>query len=393
MTKTNHATSRPQLARHPLGSPGRSHREPRLCAPATRFLPAALAWFTIVVLATGSAPAQQCRHYDAALGTLPDQQGWTRSENRPSAITMGVAAGMLSFDTTPFVGATCAGGSPTTPVEDQFVFWSAATPFDLADGAALTIDLRVHASEYNSSGCIGWPRPGFSLGFIDSNGHRFWVGLGSSTIFLANDGYVPFTSAGVVQAAFNTTGAFHVYRLEGNGASATLRIDGVAVLSLSSFGAPQGVPPQVFFGDPTVWANSDVDIRSVAFVLGVPATEVVRAGSPANPIALLGGQTSGPVLGATWDPRLDHTSFVPAAVLDAVLIAFSPANVPLPGIGTVLCDPTALLALVALPGAPFAIALPPDCTFLGYALCIQGLSFDAAGFQLTNAIDATLGNQ
>lgn len=363
----------------------------------SQLLPGALAWFAIGVLGAASAPAapaQQCAHFDAAVGTLPDQQGWTRSENRPTAITMGVAAGMLSQDTTPFVGATCAGGSPTTPVEDQFVFWSVpAAPFDFADGAAFVIDVRVHASEYNSSGCTGWPRPGFSFGLIDANGHRFWVGLGSSTVFLANDAYVPFTSAGVVEAAFDTTGAFREYRLDVSGASATLRIDGVGVLSLSSFGAPQSVAPLVFFGDPTVWGNSDVDIRTVEFVPGVPPTEVVRAGSPANPIALLGGQTSGPVLGATWDPRIDHTSFMPAAVLDALLIAFAPANVPLPGIGTVLCDPAALLALVALPGASFAIVLPPDCTFVGYGLCIQGLSFDAAGFQLTNAIDATLGNQ
>ena len=39
-------------------------------------------------------------------------------------------------------------------------------------------------------------------------------------------------------------------------------------------------------------------------------SETIRAGAPANPSALLPGQSNGPVLGMSWDPRIDHTSFM-----------------------------------------------------------------------------------
>ncbi|MEM7308086.1 MAG: hypothetical protein AAF682_15515 [Planctomycetota bacterium] len=120
--------------------------------------------------------------------------------------------------------------------------------------------------------------------------------------------------------------------------------------------------------------------------------EVIRAGNPPNPIALLPGATSGPVLGATWDPRIDHATFLPAAVLDLLGVAVGSANVPLGPLGTLLCDVTQPpLLFTAGPGAPFSVPIPPDCNLLGAGLCAQGASSDGAVVRLTNALDIVLG--
>lgn len=123
------------------------------------------------------------------------------------------------------------------------------------------------------------------------------------------------------------------------------------------------------------------------------ATESVRLGTPPNPFALLPGVTSGPVLGATWDPVIDHTTFLPGATLDLLGITVNPLNVPLPPFGTLLCDPTVIAAIPTSPaGVPFAIPVPYDCALAGASLCTQGASLNAAGnLLLTNALDLVLG--
>ena len=127
---------------------------------------------------------------------------------------------------------------------------------------------------------------------------------------------------------------------------------------------------------------------------GVAASEVVRLGTPPNPAALLPGVTSGPVLCATWDPAIDHSGFLPGAVLDFLAVTTVPTNLPLPPFGTLLCDVSApgTLMFDGPPGAPFALALPPNCALGGVALCVQGASFDGVQLLLTNALDVVLGS-
>lgn len=132
-------------------------------------------------------------------------------------------------------------------------------------------------------------------------------------------------------------------------------------------------------------------------VFGLPstaATELVRLGSPPNPAAFLPGVTSGPVLGATWDPMVDHTAFLPGAVLDFIAVTTLPANVFLPPWGTLLCDLTtgAPLLFLATPGSPFALPIPNHCGLLGASLCSQAASSTGLSVQLTNALDLTLGS-
>jgi hypothetical protein len=127
----------------------------------------------------------------------------------------------------------------------------------------------------------------------------------------------------------------------------------------------------------------------------VPAqasAEVVRLGIPPNPAALLPGATGGPALGTTWEPSVDHAAFAPAATLDVLAIASVPLDVPTP-LGTLLCDPATIVALVpAPPGAGFGVPIPSDGDLVGLALTAQAASIDGGGTALlTNALDVVVG--
>jgi hypothetical protein len=134
-------------------------------------------------------------------------------------------------------------------------------------------------------------------------------------------------------------------------------------------------------------------LDEIAFTFGEPAQEVVRLGSPANPNVLLPGQTSGPVLGAVWDPRIQP--FVAGNQLDLLVIAGrSTVNASVPGItGTVLLDVTSpfLTTIVAPPAQPFAFAIPNSIFLMGFELSTQGASLGPASIELTNALDLVLG--
>jgi hypothetical protein len=126
------------------------------------------------------------------------------------------------------------------------------------------------------------------------------------------------------------------------------------------------------------------------------AMEVSRAGTPPNPAAFLPGVTTAPIVGRTWDPVIDHASFLPAAAVDLVAVTLAPANLPIPPYGTLLCDvltPPLMLFTSPGPGAPFSIPIPCSCDLIGLGLCSQGASVDAGGATvlLTNALDITIG--
>ncbi|HEX5050802.1 MAG TPA: hypothetical protein VFZ65_03435 [Planctomycetota bacterium] len=123
--------------------------------------------------------------------------------------------------------------------------------------------------------------------------------------------------------------------------------------------------------------------------LAVAAVESVRLGTPPNPMALVPGISSGPLLGATWDPAIDHSSFFPGALIDVLGLSTTAVNVPSP-FGTLLCNPIVLLAGPA--GAPFPLALPPNCAFAGFPICAQGASTDGVSILLTNALDVVVGS-
>ncbi|QDU68541.1 hypothetical protein [Engelhardtia mirabilis] len=125
----------------------------------------------------------------------------------------------------------------------------------------------------------------------------------------------------------------------------------------------------------------------------VLALEEVRLGTPPNPNAFLAGQTSAPIVGAVWDPAIDHAVFATAATQDFALLALSPTNLPLAGLGTLLCDPTTVFqTLATAAGTPFQVPIPNDPVLPGLQLCTQGASLQPSGLILANALDVTLGN-
>lgn len=125
------------------------------------------------------------------------------------------------------------------------------------------------------------------------------------------------------------------------------------------------------------------------------SSEIVRLGTPPNPNAFLPGVTSGPVIGFTWDPVIDHTTFVTDSVIDFMIITANPFNsdLGLP-VGTLLCNPTDAFFLyrVTGPGVPFSFPIAPEPTIVGVTLCSQGGSINT-NFEaiLANALDLTIG--
>ena len=150
--------------------------------------------------------------------------------------------------------------------------------------------------------------------------------------------------------------------------------------------------------------DGDPDVVAVAGGLGriawyknsltsnVQSAEVVRLGTPPNPAALLPGVTSAPIIGASWDPVIDHATFVPGAIFDVFSISLTPANTPMPPIGTLLCGPNIYMR-IRLPGSPLNLDIPNSFALVGVRLCAGGGSFDSSSnLVLTNALDITIGN-
>lgn len=122
------------------------------------------------------------------------------------------------------------------------------------------------------------------------------------------------------------------------------------------------------------------------------SAEVVRLGSPANPNALLPGTTGAPVVGQLWRPVVDHTSFLPGALIDLLVIDAGPqVNLPLSW-GTLLVNygPTSITQTRPA-GAAFILPIPLDCAFVGIAATAQVGSISVTDILLTNALDIVVG--
>ncbi|MEM7205609.1 MAG: hypothetical protein AAF628_35465 [Planctomycetota bacterium] len=127
-----------------------------------------------------------------------------------------------------------------------------------------------------------------------------------------------------------------------------------------------------------------------------PATETVRAGGLPNPVAFLPGVSGPPVLGMTWDPVIDHTTFVPGAFADFMILSGAAVDLPLAGIATghLLCDLTgAVVQTNGSPGTAFTLPIPVNPALLGQTLCAQGGSVDTGvpDLHFANALDVTIG--
>ena len=149
----------------------------------------------------------------------------------------------------------------------------------------------------------------------------------------------------------------------------------------------------MFVGSPSDADGSVYIFEEAACDETLPPSEAVRLGSPPNPNALLPGLTNRPVLASVWDPIIDHTTFMPGAVLDYLGITANPLNLHVNLIGTLLCDPALTVATAwGAPGNTFKVPIPGDCVFAGVSVCTQGASIDLWGsLRLPNARDITIG--
>jgi len=145
---------------------------------------------------------------------------------------------------------------------------------------------------------------------------------------------------------------------------------------------------------PPIRIECGIDTISIAPGCTTPlaGSETVRLGTPPNPFALLPGLSGPPIIGIVWDPVVDHTTFVPNAILDVFAVSAIPANIPTPPSGTTLCS-TPFLYFFKSPGAPLDFQMPYDCALVGVRLCVSAASFDpASNYFLTNALDISIGS-
>lgn len=225
-----------------------------------------------VIAAPGAASAWVT--YDAALGSLPQAQGWTFNEqlSPPMPYPLGVTGGALHFSTMGFAN--------NDPVNEGAGVWWSRTDVTLDFDGEFEVEASVRigsAPDHAVAGSFGWPRPGYSLSVGDVQGRVFWIGFGSNEVFLSNTVYGQYGSGNTVVTSFNTTDAQHVYRLERapGGVGAALLIDGVQRLVLPSLGAVEQSGGLVYFGDGTFWSNSEsytawVRYRGATVSVGAP---------------------------------------------------------------------------------------------------------------------------
>jgi PEP-CTERM motif len=207
--------------------------------------------------AAGPIQAGIIYNYDPALGTLPEAQGFTRFENMPGAPPPTVSGGVLH---------------QFRSADNNSQFWYAnSVPLDFATTSyVLEANLHVISSDYIPNIGTG-QRSGYYLAAIDAVGHIFAVGIASGGITINTDaGFDP--NNGVPFTSFDTTDAFHMYRLIIADGMGTLFIDGNLFVA-TPLGVAGLVDPvldnRVLFGDLSGQGASETELHSFGF-LSVP---------------------------------------------------------------------------------------------------------------------------
>ncbi len=176
--------------------------------------------------------------YDASLGSLPDAQGWTFIEDGAAVPVPTVSAGVLHQGLTDFSG---------------YQYWSAHPGGMNFASAPVTLDarLRIGFSSFSS-----FPRGGYDIALVDDDGRIALLNISGGSVFLAND---PVTSVSAI-VGFDTTDAFHDYRLVIGPTGASLSIDGNLIVS-HALGATGLGAPGVEFGDATILGSSQSQLQ------------------------------------------------------------------------------------------------------------------------------------
>jgi|GEM_PF-4405174 len=246
--------------------------------------------------------------YDPGLGTLPEEQGFTRFDNFGTEPEPIVSGGLLHQFSS---GAGPSGGAQ---------YWTMnSAPLDFVTTPyALEADLLVLSSNYDPVSTFPNQRSGYYLGATDSSGHAFAVGIASAGITINTDlGFSP--TNGVPFTAFDTTNAFHTYRLLIDSGVGSLFIDGNLFASTPLGGAVNpGAANRVLFGDLSGAGASETDLRDFSF--GTPESNMLSAQINVLPDTV--NLANNGVIGVT----IFTTANFDAAAVDASSVLFAGAH-------------------------------------------------------------------
>ncbi len=194
----------------------------------------------VIALATTSliapaAAAEELARYDALLGKVPqDSLCWDYITNASIAAPENNGQAVVL-------------GPTSTP---GYSYWAQSlVPFSFNDGASVSASVQVTSSSSYAS--FPYRRSGYYLQLVDRLGRFAMLGIASDGVLLATADQ----NWSDQSVAFNSTGAFHEYRLAFAGDVATVTIDGNQVLS-AAVGRGSGPSSSVAFGDMSVLASS-----------------------------------------------------------------------------------------------------------------------------------------
>lgn len=195
--------------------------------------------------------------YNPAMGTLPQEQGFTFNQETSISPLPSVSGGILYQGLTSFPG--------------QQWFERNDVPFNFDDGFTLEATLRVISSTYEpNAGGAGIQRSGYYMDATDELGRRLAIGIDSGGVTVNTDASLMMTN-GITRVPFDTTDAFHHYRCVVDSGMETLFIDDMLIGS-TPLGAAHypGLAYRVYFGDGTGVGNSETQLSAFQYSVSTP---------------------------------------------------------------------------------------------------------------------------
>ncbi|MCK4660435.1 MAG: right-handed parallel beta-helix repeat-containing protein [Phycisphaerae bacterium] len=188
------------------------------------------------------------RLYDPALGTFPDEQGFTLLQSGDPSPDYTLEDDALHQ------GPTAEAGSQSCLAEDPRL--------DFAAGFELEITLEVVSSSYDSN-CYGRAVTGYAICVVDDYRRVFYIWFAQGRIIIHNQ-YTQLSTGW----SFDTTGQFHDYRFVVAGEEAELFIDDdlfttVALGEINQ--APSIKRNQIWFGDGTSCAEGETYLKRLVY--------------------------------------------------------------------------------------------------------------------------------
>ncbi len=209
--------------------------------------------------------------YDASLGALPQAPIFT--SHIDSHITPVISGGVLEVN-------AYSGGVDSRPA-----YYTGQNGTFLLDSFVMAADVQIIQSTENASpGHCCYPRAGFDLTANDNLGRAIQLDITDSGLWLGTSDGIASNPPTTAFYTFNTTGAFHDYRVEGDGTALRLYIDhsstAALTFSFSSLQVASGATHSSFdFGDSSILARSDYKLKYALFSSDLEAGEAPEPGT------------------------------------------------------------------------------------------------------------------